>query len=245
MRALVLSDVHGNIDALMGLDQWRASQPAFDAIWLLGDLVDYGGDPGSVVEWARAHATVVIRGNHDHAMATGEGCGSSAAFLDLSVATREHFRARLPRSAFEYLSQLPFAMDIERDGGARCVLTHACPRDPLFGYVTRDASDEIWHEAIRPAGDPAFLFVGHTHEQFARTVGRTRIVNPGSLGLPTDGDPRAAFAVFDDGAIAFHRIEYDVDRAVARIRAMHLDARHAAHLERILRRARVPVVTPG
>ena len=191
MRALVISDVHGNIDALLAIDEWRMRQPSVDAIWLLGDLVDYGGAPESVIAWARAHATLVVRGNHDHAMATGAGCGSSPSFLGLSIATREHFRSRLSQADLQYLSSLPVETAAEIDGCGRIVFVHASPQDPLFGFVPTSAPDEIWSDAISPAKEPRFLFIGHTHDQFVRTVGRTTIVNPGSAGLPTDGDARA------------------------------------------------------
>jgi predicted phosphodiesterase len=244
MRVLVVSDLHGNVDALERLELWRQSQAPFDAVWVLGDLVDYGGDPAAAIEWTRRHATLAIRGNHDHAMATGEGCGSSPEFLGLSVATREHFRARLTADALGYLGELPLALTARIAGGVPCHLTHASPGDPLFGYLAADAADEIWREQIGAAGSPAFLFVGHTHQQFTRRVDGTTIVNPGSLGLPTDGDTRAAFAVFEAGSVQLHRVEYDVTRALARTADIALDARQRVQLDYLYRFARVPRLAP-
>jgi protein phosphatase len=243
MRVLVLSDLHGNIDALDRLDEWRRSQPPFDAIWVLGDLVDYGGEPVPVVDWVRAHATLAVRGNHDHAMATGAGCGSSDDFLPLSVATREHCRPTLAADSLRYLGDLPLALKT-RSNGLDCHLTHACPRDPLFGYVAADAPDEIWREQIQAAGSPTFLFVGHTHQQFARKIDGTTVVNPGSLGLPTDGDTRGAFAVFDGGRVDLIRVKYDVERAIERTAAIDLAPRERVQLDYLFRFARVPRLTP-
>ena len=239
MRALVLSDIHANIDALHAIDAWRANQPSFDAIWLLGDLVDYGGAPDEVIDWARTHATLVVRGNHDHAMATGAGCGSSAIFLGLSVATREYFRSRLPQADLHYLSSLPVEMSVETPGCGRTVIVHATPQDPLFGFVPASANEEIWRAAIAPANEPRFLFAGHTHDQFVRSVGRTTIVNPGSAGLPTDGDPRAAFAVFDEGVVRLHRVPYDVGRAAARVCGLPIAVDYRRRLDVLIRHARL------
>ena len=239
MRALVVSDIHGNIDALLAVEAWRRTQPPVDAVWLLGDLVDYGGAPGEVIAWAREHATTAVRGNHDHAMATGEGCRSSAMFLGPSVATREYFRPRLSPADLDYLAGLPLEASIDLDGVGRAALVHASPTDPLFGYVATAAADEVWLDAIAHAGAPRFLLVGQTHDQLVRTVGGTTIVNPGSVGLPTDGDPRAAFAVFDSGAVAVHRVVYDVERAAARVQGLPIEADHRRCLETLLREARL------
>jgi len=239
VRVLIVSDVHGNIDALDRLDEWRASRRPFDAIWLLGDLVDYGGDPGAVIAWARANAAVVVRGNHDHAMATGESCRSSAIFWELSTVSRDYFRPRLPPDALAYLNRLPLTAQVEVAPESIAVLTHACPRDPLFGYVAREDA-VAWGENAAIAGSPAFLFVGHTHEQFVKELGATTLVNPGSLGLPTDGDTRAAFAVMDDGRVELHRLEYDLARARERIRALAIAPAVRHRLDLLLRDARVP-----
>ena len=245
MRALVVSDLHGNVDALDALEAWRARQPAFDVVWVVGDLVDYGAAPGDVIAWSRRHAAVAVRGNHDHAMATGESCRSSAIFLGLSVSTREYLRPRLAAADIAYLDAMPLADGVALADGRRVAFAHAVPTDPLFGYVATGASDREWADAIAPAGGAAFLFVGHTHDQFVRAAGPTTIVNPGSVGLPTDGDPRAGFAVFENGVIRLHRIPYDVDRAVARVQRMAIDVEHRTRLEILLRTGRVPPIAAG
>ena len=105
MRTLVISDVHGNIDALRAIElQWGGGLHQFDRIVCLGDLVDYGPDASAVIDWVRTHATDVIRGNHDHAMATGESCESAPAFLEASTTTRERVRDTLTRDQTAYLA---------------------------------------------------------------------------------------------------------------------------------------------
>jgi predicted phosphodiesterase len=244
MRVLVVSDIHGNIDALTAVDEWCGARPPFDATWVIGDLVDYGAAPGPVIDWARRHATLIVGGNHDHAMATGEPCGSSASFLGLSIATREHFRPRLSDADLQYLAGLPLNATAELHDGGRIAIAHASPRDPLYDYVATHAPDAVWTRAIAPARHPRFLFVGHTHDQFVRPVGPTTVVNPGSVGLPTDGDPRAAFAVFESGVIQLHRVPYDVERAVSRTMDVPLAPDLRQRLERLIREGRLSD-TPG
>lgn len=106
MKILLLSDVHGNIDALRAIDETIVRNARFDEVWVLGDLVDYGPAPGDVIAWVRAHATRVVRGNHDHAMGTGEDCRSSPLYYDLSVATRDYFRLRMSDEVKHDLGEL-------------------------------------------------------------------------------------------------------------------------------------------
>ena len=236
MRALILADLHGNIDAVVALETWTGGQTPFDAIWVLGDLVDYGGAPREVIDWVRRRASLVVRGNHDHAMATDAACRSSPALLPLSIATRRYFRTHLSHEDLAYLERLPLRHDAVIPGGGRAVFVHACPTDPMYAYVSIASPDAVWCDALRTAGAPRFLFVGHTHEQFVRQVGETTIVNPGSLGLPLDGYPAAAFAVFDNGRVTLYRIPYDSNRAAARIDCLPFEATTRERLVHVIRK---------
>jgi protein phosphatase len=107
MRVVIVSDIHGNIDALEALSaRLRATRWQAEAILVLGDLVDYGPAPEPVIDWVCRHAGYVVRGNHDHAMGTGEDCRSSPLFRPLAVATREYFRSRLGPDALTWLATL-------------------------------------------------------------------------------------------------------------------------------------------
>jgi predicted phosphodiesterase len=241
MRALVLSDIHANIDALVAIDaQMLAEQNHFDQIWVLGDLVDYGGAPAEVIGWVRAHATRVVRGNHDHAMGTGEDCRSAPHYHDLAVATREYFRPQLSLKDLAYLARLPLQSLITVASADQAVLVHASPQNQLFGYVPTDAPDATWRAALRPTGSAAFVFVGHTHDQFTRRIDGTTLINPGSVRLPKDGDPRAAFATFDDGRVELRRVAYDTERAAARVAALPLEPGQRHRLTHLIRHARLP-----
>lgn len=241
MRILVLSDIHGNIDALEAVDADVTQRgDHFDEIWVLGDLVDYGAAPGEVIAWVRKHATRAVRGNHDHAVGTGEDCRSAPMYRDLAVATREYFRPLLASTDLAYLSSLPLHTAVALTPTHSAVLVHASPREPLFGYVPTDASDLIWREALAPAGAPAFVFVGHTHDQFTRQIDATMVVNPGTVGLPKDGDPRAAYAVVQDGRIELRRVSYDTERAAARVGELPLTPDQTHRLTSLIRHARLP-----
>jgi predicted phosphodiesterase len=232
MRSLVVSDLHANVDALVALERVVARHPV-DRILVLGDLVDYGPAPEEVIAWIRARADHVVRGNHDHAMATGEDCRSSPAYKPLSIATRDYFRPRLSDEALAYLASLPPTVRLAGEGLA---LVHATPRDPLFEYVSGDAIEARWRDALGPVADePGMLLVGHTHLPFVRRVGALTIVNPGSLGQPKDGDPRGCYAILDDGRVELGRVAYDVDAAVARLMGTGLGTAHKLELARILR----------
>jgi predicted phosphodiesterase len=241
MRVLILSDIHGNIDALHAVEAEVLLGPDhFDQIWVLGDLVDYGAAPAEVIAWVRSHATQVVRGNHDHAVGTGEECRSAPLYHDLAVATREYFRARLASSDLAYLAGLPLQSSVTLSSEVQAVLVHASPQDQLFGYVPTDAPDATWRAALEPARSAAFVFVGHTHDQFTRTIDLTTLVNPGSVGMPKDGDPRAAYAIFDDGRVDLRRVAYDTERAATRIAALPLTPDQRHRLTGVIRHARLP-----
>jgi len=236
MKALVISDLHANIDALVALvGALDRSGERPDVVLALGDLVDYGPAPEEVVSWVRQHADRAVRGNHDHAMVTREDCRSSPAYKRLSVATREYFRPRLTQETLAYLGSLPETAALGW-AGRKITIVHATPRDPLFEYLSGDASEARWRDALEGvAGEADLVLVGHTHLPFVRQVGSVTVVNPGSLGQPKDGDPRGCYAVLDDGQVALRRIAYDVDRAVARLMRLKLGQEEKAALARILR----------
>jgi protein phosphatase len=235
VRALLLSDIHGNIDALDALQSHLETTGwSPDAIVVLGDLVDYGPEPADVVGWVQQNASVVVCGNHDFAMATGGDCRSSARFKPFAVATREWFRPRLGEPMCRWLAHLPRTCRLSSPGS--WLLAHATPRDPLFEYLSGSAPDAEWRDAI---GDSLMatdaILVGHSHEPFVRRLDDRWIVNPGSLGLPKDGDPRASYATWEDGTFVLHRIAYDVERAVARLLALDLPPAITQPLTTVLR----------
>jgi predicted phosphodiesterase len=225
MRVAVVSDIHGNLAALETvLAAVDADAP--DELWCLGDLVGYGARPTECCETIAARARLCLAGNHDLAVV------GKIDLLDFSgeagVAAR-WTREVLSTTARAYLEGL------EPVGSADGVsLFHASARDPVWEYVLSDEAAEATLELT----DTPLVLVGHSHAALQVSLrdgvldgglapagteldlaeGRF-LLNPGSVGQPRDGDPRAAYLLLDLGAgwASFHRIEYDVARTQAEI----------------------------
>jgi putative phosphoesterase len=208
MKILVLSDIHANRTALEAIDE------TCDLCICLGDLVDYGTEPVPVVEWAISQAKIVVRGNHDHAVVQRVRARGGRGFRELAALTRPLMWEHLTPRHLKYLSRMPLTRTIEVDG-LRMYAVHATPRDPLDEYVTKGA--EAWQPHLESLADVDVLLTGHTHVQGLYETSAGRVLNPGSAGQPRDGDPRAAYAVIENGRIELKRVRYDIDLAVARL----------------------------
>jgi len=236
MKALVLSDIHGNLAALEAV----AAEP-HDLLICLGDLVGYGPEPGPCVRWVRAHAALVVQGNHDRALGSGSPAGCRAEFQWLADALAPLSQAQLSGEERAYLAGLPRSAVRELDG-TRCLFVHATPCDPLYRYL--GPGQAAWAVEVR-ALDVDLVVVGHTHLQFELPLGGKHVINPGSVGQPKDGDPRAAYAVLENGACRFGRMPYDVERTVAELQATGADRDAVADLSLLLRTGRTPPPRPG
>ncbi len=230
MRILVVSDIHANWHALEAIDQ------SFDLCLCLGDLVDYGPDPAPCVRWAMENATYAIRGNHDHGVAQSIPVSGESGFRYLTKASRPSMWDALGPVERRYLLQLPVTQRC-MIGGKRFLLVHATPRDPLDEYLLKDSN--VWAKRLENV-DADIVCVGHTHMQFNIEVNGTLVLNPGSVGLPRDGDPRAAYAIIDDGKIELRRVPYAVERTVERVEAMPWPRRARDIMTHVLRVGRLP-----
>lgn len=205
MRILVVSDIHGNRAAL------DAIREPHDLCLCLGDIVEYGPRPTACVEWVREHCQFGVRGNHDHGAAQNVDVVGTTGFRYLTMATRPATVRMLSEPDRRFLMDLPLTRMITL-GGLRFLLVHATPRDPLEESVPADP--ELW--APRLAGIRAdFVLVGHTHYQWLADIGKVKLLNPGTVGLPRDGDPRARYAIIEDGIATLKQVEYDVEATVA------------------------------
>jgi len=238
MRALVISDIHGNIEALRALDaHWGPRLREFDRVICLGDLVDYGPDPGAVIDWMESHATNVVRGNHDHAVATGESGRSAPAFLEASVVTRARLQPTISAHQIAYLNALPLTdtvTEVGPSGDATWHLVHASPIDPLYAYMPPTRTDEEWSKALDGRNGQTVL-IGHTHLAFVRSVADGVVINPGSLGMPKDGEPHGSYAIIDGRPVQFCRVAYDPESVIARLRPLDLPAHVFDQLARAFR----------
>jgi protein phosphatase len=224
VKILIISDLHGNAEALNALTE------SYDELWVLGDLVTYGPDPGEIVRRMRQRATVIVRGNHDHAVGHDVDPRCSPPFRAMAEATRQLALATLTDADKHFLRELPLTASIARDG-QRFFLCHATPSDPLFAYCPPDSASWV-DEAVSVDAD--VILVGHTHLPFVRRIGTRTIVNPGSLGQPKDGGPDASYAVWQDGQFSLRKVKYPVEETVAKIGQLPLSDAISAALRHLL-----------
>jgi putative phosphoesterase len=225
MKILVIADIHSNWPAL------SAIQEPHDACLFLGDLVDYATDPLPCIDWVRAKTTAGVRGNHDHAIAQRITAKDGSGFRALAAATRPiHWRMLNP-SRVKYLARLPLTRRIVL-GGKTFYLVHGTPRDPLDEYLGPDPA--AWRQRVENV-HADFVCVGHTHMQFDLELERLRVINPGSVGQPRDGDPRSAYAVIEDGKVSLRRVPYDIDATLKQMKASGINGAALELAESVLR----------
>ena len=214
MRILLVADVHANWPAMQAV----AAAETYDVCLCLGDLVDYALEPTPCIAWAREKAHAIVRGNHDHGVAQNVIINGRTGFKYLTGLTRVLTRERLSAPDLRYLSRLPLTRMLSLDN-TRYLLAHASPRDPLDEYAPPDA--EFWARRLQNV-DADVICVGHTHHPYVLEVGDKLVINPGSVGQPRDGDPRAAYAVIEDFRVDLKRVEYPVEQTLAVIQASGL-----------------------
>ncbi len=255
MRALLLSDIHSNLQALQSV---LSHAPAHDAVWNLGDVVGYGANPNEVIERVRGLGSVFVRGNHDRAC-----CGLTAVdgFNPVAGRAARWTQCVLTAEHLGWLRRLaggpvdPFAQEAANGthgAAARC--THGSLLDEdEYVLSAREASQSL------AGSGPALNFFGHTHLQggfatdgeqwyrltpdyFTRDTAETwelqlssgarYMLNPGSVGQPRDGDWRAAYALYDTErrTVLFGRVPYDVRTAGESILRAGLPDRLASRL---------------
>lgn len=224
MRILIVSDLHANLEALQALPG------DFDRLWVLGDLVNYGPDPSAAIRWVRERGGLVVRGNHDHAIAYQEDPRCSARFRRMAEETGRHTRSVLDDEEIAFLRGLPLKAECEV-AGVRCLLCHAAPSDPLYEY--RPPDSEAW--STDPADYTGVVWTGHTHLPFERNCGTRTIVNPGSVGQAKHGRAEARYATWVDGKITLGAAPYDVERTVEKLRRLPLSSSVSEDLAFVLR----------
>lgn len=232
MRILVLSDIHAN---LVALEAVLRAAPPHDGVWCLGDVVGYGPKPNECVARLRQLEALALTGNHDQAAL---GNVPLDLFRDVARQALEWTRSVLTSENAAWLAARPPAHELRAH---ELTLVHASPRDPIWEYIDgpRTARENM------PFLKTAYCFFGHTHQPAAfqlQTDGRVArlpaisaktfemspklLFNPGSVGQPRDGNPRAAFALYDSsaGTLTPHRVEYDVAATQRAMRQAHLPA---------------------
>lgn len=249
MRALVLSDIHGNLEALQAV---LASAAPFDTLWNLGDVVGYGASPNECIALIRERASFNVRGNHDRV-----ACGLTPAnnFNPVARAAATWTREEMTPENHEWLAAVPQGpIDLEKAANIPGVtLAHGSPLNEDQYIVTmRDAWAPLQQST-------AITFIGHTHLQggfsqkdhnwheihprypnrkeavcweLSIPPGTRHLINPGSVGQPRDNDWRACYAIYDTEAatIIYHRVPYDLAKAQGKILMAGLPERLAERL---------------
>jgi protein phosphatase len=210
LKIVIITDLHGNYEAL------RCLPEAYDELWVLGDLVNYGPDPAAVVDLVKAKSTVTVRGNHDHSIGYDVDPRCGARYQKMAETTRQYTASVLNKNQKEFLRELPLHVELQRQD-KRFYLCHAKPSDPLYGYCPEESDDWIREVDSVPAD---VLLVGHTHTPFIRRIGDRVVVNPGSLGQPKTGTPEACYAVWQDGTFELKSFSYPVDETVRKLQAL-------------------------
>ena len=240
MLVAIVSDIHGNRHALEAVLADVASTDARE-LWCLGDVVGYGADPNDCCALIRENAAVCLAGNHDLAVT---GTIPLDEFSHGAALAARWTQEVLADDHVEWLRSLSPQGDEEGVG-----LYHASPRDPIWEYVL----STLLAELCLDVAEERVCLVGHSHValSFVRpegeaATGDTRragdaldmsdgewLINPGSVGQPRDGDPRAAWLLLDTGSwlAEWRRTEYDIAGAAAAIRAARLPDSLAERLE--------------
>ena len=238
MRIAVITDIHANLPALEAVLA-AVDAAAVDEIWCLGDVVGYGAQPDECGDLVRGRCALSLVGNHDLAVLGALDIAAFSEAAALAVAwTREHVAER----TLAMLRELEPAGEREGIGAF-----HASPRDPVWEYVL--SAEQA--DACIDAQTTRTALIGHSHVSlfFTRPAAEAEgegirgaqagddtlldlgagewLINPGSVGQPRDGDPRAAWLELDTDAptARFHRVGYDVERAAASIVAAGLPRR--------------------
>jgi diadenosine tetraphosphatase ApaH/serine/threonine PP2A family protein phosphatase len=226
MKYGILADIHANLNALQAVLMDIDSSSKANEIWCLGDIVGYGPDPRQCIEIIQNRCSACVAGNHDWAAI---GKMDTAAFNPDAAAAIEWTSRQLKLEGIRLLESLPLTL-----GKGDFTLTHGGPRDPIREYVLSLAEAE---QNLRFFKTP-YSFIGHSHRpvwfecselcsghEFStaskiKLGGKRLIINPGSVGQPRDGDPRAAYAIYDSdaGSVTLHRVPYNIPNTQQRMR---------------------------
>ena len=225
MRILLMSDLHANWPAL------QAVKEPFDACLILGDLVDYGLEPTPTIQWVKQKASHAVRGNHDHGVAQFVKVSGKNGFKYLTGVTRQVTQERISADDRRFLGSLPVTKRVTLDG-VKFLLVNATPRDPLDEYSIPDV--DFWARRLADV-DAQVICVGHTHHPYILEVGDKLVINPGSVGQPRDGDPRASYAIIDNQRVELKRVEYAVEDTVTSVLQSNLPEPAKALLAEVFR----------
>jgi putative phosphoesterase len=196
MKIAFISDIHGNYEALKAVLS-KLDKLGISRVYCAGDIVGYYSQINECCKELRSRGIPSVMGNHDWYMAGGGFCPRSRSVNDCLA----YQRGVIEKENLDWLKSLSVQIQIDN-----IQMVHGGWTDPIDEYLNKPTQE--YFEKI--VGD---VFVsGHTHVQMLQRFGNKTYCNPGSVGQPRDGDPRAAFAVYDGKDFALHRVEYDMQK---------------------------------
>lgn len=213
MRLAIISDIHSNLPALeVVLEQ--IGKEGVDRILCAGDIVGYGPHPNEVIGQLKKIEITTILGNHDRAVLSHDSSNMNIQAQDAIWWTIE----KLEQESQDYLARLN-AKESFFLNGLNIAIFHGSPRYDNEYIPEEDANDELLDLAKSD-----FLVLGHTHVPFVRSLDMGTVINPGSVGQPRDGDPRASIMVYDHKLRRFEvkRLAYDIDAVAEAMRSSDL-----------------------
>jgi len=240
MRYVIIADIHANLAAFTAVLDDIERRGGVEEVWCLGDVVGYGPDPHQCIELLRQYNHVCVAGNHDWAAI---GKISTSDFNPEAAAACHWTTQQLSPEDIDYLGSLPLV--IERDD---FTLAHGSPREPIWEYLlsTSNARENFAYFQSQ------FCLVGHSHVPLVfeyneagacsfrefpadieiALVKNRLIINPGGVGQPRDGDPRASYAIYNSETrtIRHYRIPYDIEATQVRMTECRLPVRLVARL---------------
>ena len=234
MKALIASDIHSNLEALAAVIADAESAGGFNQIWSLGDLIGYGPNPSEVIDALRERDHLAIVGNHDLAAVGAIGL---EWFNPIAAEANAWTASILDDDRKAFIRAQPRVLEVDDH---EFTLVHGSLRDPVWEYVTTSS-------AVRACLSRCQTYrclVGHTHIPITCRLDAAGeisvipprpddplplcqdrlLINPGSVGQPRDGDPRASYAIYDSESqtLTFRRAEYDIEKTQQKILSLGL-----------------------
>ncbi len=216
MRIGVISDVHGNYEALTAVLQ-AIDKEGVDLLVNSGDNIGYSAFPNECVSLLSETNVTAVMGNYDDAgsmLRPSCGCGTGDDDTNrIRLASLRWTQERISEETRKYLSSLPVIYGFET-GNGKTLMFHGGPEN-LTQWITANDYDLL--ASIAERCDARLVIMGHTHKPFSILINGTLFVNPGAVGRPFDGDPRASFAIIDvekEISVSFRRVGYDVEKNI-------------------------------
>ena len=240
MRYAIIADIHANLAAFKAVLDDIESRGGVSEIWCLGDIIGYGPEPHECIALLRETKHVCVAGNHDWAAI---GKIDTADFNSDAAAACNWTAEQLSPEDGDYLTNLPLVIE-----KGDFTLAHGSPREPIWEYILSTGIAEVNFAYFKST----FCLVGHSHLPLVfhldgtgacfvsrflpdeeLSLGESRlIINPGGVGQPRDGDPRASYAIYDSESrlVTLYRVPYDIHATQAKMVAQGLPMRLVTRL---------------